>query len=326
MGRRGLSRSGLAASMLACAIWATMAAPAFADTGPCDSPQGPPQYPDKFDWNGAYLLGDPGGVRSKGREAGINLCLQYNAYAYDTAGGGLKRGPLAQGQIFSWIDIDLGKFTHVDLLNDTFLHAAMYSMQGRPITTREVGAFSAVSFFEQISTTRLGTAWLERRFLDGKLSLRAGQLDIDDEFVTSPTATAFLNGTFGYPSWMSTVLPSGGTTYPLPGPGARLKYSPTDAVTLMAGAYTGDPAGRSNPVPQLANRFGTTFNLNGGTFYIAEAAYSTAYPNSGVALQGTYKIGAWFETGHGFNDLRFDDTRAVARRSEFERHAEALRQ
>ena len=126
--------------------------------------------------------------------------------------------------------------------------------------------------------------WIERRFLDGKLSLRAGQLGMDDEFITSPTATAFINSTFGFPSWMATILPGGGPAYPLPGPGARLKYSSTDALTLMAGAYTGDPAGRSNPDPQLANRYGTTFNLNGGTLYIAEAAYSTAYPNSGVEL------------------------------------------
>jgi porin len=76
----------------------------------------------------------------------------------------------------------------------------------------------------------------------------------------------------------------------------------------MAGAYTGDAAGRSNPNPQLANRYGTTFNLNGGTFWIAEAAYSTAYANSGVALQGTYKLGAWYETGHRFNDLHIDNT------------------
>lgn len=295
--------------IIAGALWATFAAaPALADNGPCDAPQGPPQYPDKFDWNGAYLLGDLNGVRKKGQDAGITLCSQYNAYVYDNTPGGLKRGALAQGQLFSWIDIDLGKFTHVDLVNDTYLHAAMYAMQGRSITAREVGAFSAVSFFEQLSTSRLGTVWIEHRFLDGKLSVRAGQLGIDDEFFLSPTATAFINSTFGFPGWTATILPGGGAAYPLPGPGARVKWSPTDALTFTAGAYTGDPAGRSNPVPQLANRYGTTFNLDGGTLYITEAAFSTAYPNSTVPLQGTYKIGAWFETGHRFDDLRFDNS------------------
>jgi porin len=186
------------------------------------------------------------------------------------------------------------------------LHAGFYSLQGRAITPRYIGAFSSVSFFEALSTNRLGSVWVERRFLDGKLSLRAGQLGIDDEFFLSPTAAAFLNSSFGFPGWTAAVLPGGGAAYPLQGPGARLKYSPTDAITLMAGAYTGDPAGRSNPVPQLANRYGTTFNLNGGTFWIAEAAYSTAYANSGVDLQGTYKIGSWFETGHDFADQHYD--------------------
>ncbi|SDR08841.1 porin [Rhizobiales bacterium GAS113] len=304
-------RAGLFARvLLAGAVFGLLAgSPAFADGGPCDAPTGPAQYPDKFDWKaGSYLFGDLYGVRAKGTEAGVTLCSQYNFYAYDNARGGLKRGVDAQGQLFSWIDIDLGKFTRVDPLNDTYLHAGMYSLQGRSITPREIGAFSSVSFFEALSTNRLGAVWIERRFLDGKLSVRAGQLGIDDEFFQAPTAQAFLNSTFGFPGWTGAVLPGGGVAYPLQGPGARVKYSPTDAITVMAGAYTGDPAGRSNPVPQLANRFGTTFNLNGGTLWIAEAAYSTAYANSGVALPGTYKIGSWFETGHNFNALHLDTT------------------
>jgi porin len=296
-------------ALAACIILASpvLTGRARADTGPCDGPQGPAQYPDKFDWNGSYLFGDLYGVRSRGQQAGITLCSQYNAYVYDNANGGLKQGPLAQGQLFSWIDINLGKFTHIDGLNDTFLHAALYSMQGHPISLHEVGSFSAVSFTEQITTNRVGTAWIERRFFDGKVSIRGGQLGIDDEFMISPTATAFIDATFGFPTWLGTVLPGGGAAYPLQGPGLRAKFNPSEAVTLMAGAYTGNPADRSNPVPQLADRFGTTFNLNAGTLWIAEAAYSTAYPSSGVDLQGTYKLGAWLETAHRFDDLHFDD-------------------
>ncbi|MBV8829161.1 MAG: hypothetical protein JO108_07995, partial [Acidobacteriaceae bacterium] len=102
--------------MLLAILAPVTAPPSYADTGPCDAPQGPPQYPDKFDWNMSYLLGDLGGVRKKAQDAGVNLCLQYNATAYDNAQGGLKRGPIAEGQIFSWIDVDLGKFTQLDLL------------------------------------------------------------------------------------------------------------------------------------------------------------------------------------------------------------------
>ena len=304
MWRRGYAGAVIVVGVM---LGFALGCPAHADGGPCDAPAGPAQYPDKFDWSGgSYLLGDLQGVRNKATEAGVTLCSQYNLYAYDNARGGLKRGVDAQGQLFSWIDIDLGKFSRVDALSDTFAHAGYYSLQGRSITPREVGSFSSVSFFEALSTNRLGTAWIERRFLDGKLSLRAGQLGMDDEFFLAPSGSAFLNSTFGFPSWTGTVLPGGGAAYSLQGPGTRVKYSPTDSVTLMAGAFTGDPAGRSNAVPQLANRYGTTFNLNGGTLWIGEAAYSTAYANSGVALPGTYKIGAWFETRHDFNALRFD--------------------
>jgi hypothetical protein len=54
---------------------------AFADTGPCDAPTCPAQYPDKFDWNGgSSLVGDLFSMTccTKGTEAGITLCSQYN--------------------------------------------------------------------------------------------------------------------------------------------------------------------------------------------------------------------------------------------------------
>ena len=279
----------------------------FAQSGPCDSPQGPPTIPDNYNWNGGnYLLGDMGGFRSKAQQSGINFCLQYNTYLYQNAVGGLARGPVAQGQIFSWVDVDLGKLTRSDALASAYFHAAIYSMQGQSFSTKDVGLLSTATFTDQLTTTRLGSVWFEKQFLDGKLTVRAGQLGIDDEFLLSPTASTFINSTFGFPGWMGSDLPGGGAAYPLEGPGARLKYSLSDAVTLMGGVFTGDPAGRSNPVPQLANRYGTTFNLNGGALMLGEAAYSTAYPNSGVDLPGTYKVGAWYETGNRFNDLRFD--------------------
>ena len=107
MTRRG-SISGMAGAIGVALM--SSATPAFADTGPCDAPQGPPQYPANFDWSTSYLLGDLGGVRKNAQDAGITLCLQYNASVYDNAQGGLKRGVIGQGQIYPWIDIDLGKF------------------------------------------------------------------------------------------------------------------------------------------------------------------------------------------------------------------------
>ena len=129
----------LTGAMISVVLTATSA---FADTGPCDAPQGPAQYPANFDWNAELSSGRYRRIRKKAQDAGITLCLQYNATVYDNVKGGLKRGPIGEGQIYPWIDIDLGKLTHLDLLDDTFVHASLYSMQGRPITTREIGSFA----------------------------------------------------------------------------------------------------------------------------------------------------------------------------------------
>jgi porin len=279
---------------------AAMPAPSFAedDIGPCDDPTNPPRYPDKFNWNGAYLLGDLNGLRNKARDIGVTLCSQYNAYAFDNAKGGLKRGDLAQGQLFSWIDVDLGTFSRLGFLDGTSLHAAAYAMHGRSITTHEVGSFAGVSAIENDSTGA-GSVWLDRSLFGDKLSVRFGLLDAADEFLTSPTAGGFVNSTFAFPSWaegdlVDPIRRRNGALREPPVPAFRLRYDPTDSVTLMAGVYA-----NSSPLRQGATPSGG----DGGSLWIGEAAYTTDEPDSNTLLKGTYKLGAWYRTGLPFDNL-----------------------
>jgi porin len=108
---------------------------------------------------------------------------------------------------------------------------------------------------------------------------------------------------------MAYDLPNGGPATPLAAPAARVKYTPTDKITVMAGVYSADPAGRGRllfPAPysnaEYKNRYGTTFNLDYGTLYIAEAAYADAK----APLPYAYKIGGWFAGGARFLDQRYD--------------------
>jgi len=52
---------------------------------------------------------------------------------------------------------------------------------------------------EARSTTRLFEAWFQQKLFDDRLSIRLGQLSADTEFMISPSATLFVNSTFGFP-------------------------------------------------------------------------------------------------------------------------------
>jgi porin len=108
---------------------------------------------------------------------------------------------------------------------------------------------------------------------------------------------------------MALDLPNGGAATPLAAPAARVKYTPTDRLTVMAGVYSADPAGRGNLLflppfnnAEYKNHYGTTFNLNYGTLYIGEAGYSDAK----AALPFAYKVGAWIAAGARFLSLLSD--------------------
>ncbi|SDR58552.1 porin, OprB family [Rhizobiales bacterium GAS191] len=260
-------------------------------------------------WQQDTLLGDMGGFRTKAAEAGIQLGLTYTADFLGNTSGGWRRSFIAEGVLAPTLDMDLGKFTKIDALSGTSLHASLFQVAGRSISLHNTGALYLATNIEQVATTRVFEAYLEQKLFGDKISVRAGQMAIDSEFLISPTAATFISNTFYYPTWMAFDLPNGGAGTPLAAPAARVKYTPTDRITLMAGAYAADPAGRRNLVlpapfsnPEYKNRYGTTFNLNYGTVYIAEAAYADAK----APLPFAYKIGGWVVGGGRFFDQRRD--------------------
>ena len=96
---------------------------------------------------------------------------------------------------------------------------------------------------------------------------------------------------------MSANLPSGGPAYPLATPGMRLQVNPTDAFSLLAAVFSGDPAGKNcDSNPQSCNQYGTIFSFSGGAFWIGEAQYQVNQDKDARGLAAAYKFGAWYHT------------------------------
>src|SRR5260221_9814687 len=150
--------------------------------------------------------------------------------------------------------------------------------------------------------------WLQQTLFDDLVSVRAGQIAVDDEFFISQYAAHFINATFGWPEFMGVNALSGGPVYPLATPGARITLTPSRQLSFSAAVFNGDPAGRGPGNPQERDASGTSFRLGDGAFSIAEAAYARNQEKEAAGLPATYKLGGYYYTGP-FGDPRQDDTR-----------------
>ncbi|WP_158303924.1 carbohydrate porin [Paramagnetospirillum magneticum] len=273
-----------------------LAHPALAD-GDCEVT--PPGF-----WERDTALGSFGGARTelckKGVQLGVTSVNEMLANPY----GGVSHGGKGQGRMQFDLDIDLEKMAE---LKGTTLHAGAMWIYGGRISGKNLGNLMPVSNIEAIPSRRLFTLWGQQVLFDDMLSVRLGQLAVDDEFVVSKLSSVFVNSTFGFPFGISGNLPSGGAAFPMPTPGARVKLNLTDEVSWMTAAFAGDPAGKFDVRdPQWRNHDGTTFSFSRGTFYITEGAYAVNQEKNSKGLPGTYKLGAWYHSAR-FNDQHFDN-------------------
>ncbi|ABD89164.1 carbohydrate porin [Rhodopseudomonas palustris] len=261
------------------------------------------------------LTGTWGGARTALEDKGIEIGVVYIGEVLGISGGAKPAGgthATYEGRLDVTINTDLEKLvgwagakTHVRAFQ-------IHSAQGQN-AANYVGSIADPSNIDAYGTTRLFTAWFQQEFGTWG-SIRLGQLAGDDEFLVSTTAGGLINGTFGWAAIMAANLPSGGPAYPLATPGVRLQVNPTENISLLGAVFAGDPAGKnctSGNQQRDCNRFGTTFSLDGGAFWLGEAQYNFNQDKDATGLAGSYKVGAWYHTGDRFLDQYYQSNRST---------------
>ena len=246
-----------------------------------------------------------GGERKNLQDEGIQLSLSYVAETLANPIGGVKQGAIYEGLVTGTVELDLEKL--VKWQGATF-HVDGYQINGRGLTQNYVGNILDVSSIEALPTTRLHDLWLQQQAFEQKVSLRVGQIAIDDpnEFHISQYAGLFINSTFGYPDLLAEDLPGSGPGYPFAVPGARLRLAPTARLTFSTAVFNGDPAPPGPGNPQIRNGNGINFLIGeGGTLAIGELAYTFDLEPTTSTWMSDVKFGFWYH-GARFPDLRVD--------------------
>jgi porin len=231
---------------------------------------------------------------------GIKFAATYIGETLGNVSGGLKQGAVYDGRLNLAVDVDLQKL--VGLRELTF-HANMFQIHGDGLSRSNLQNFLVVSGIEALPSTRLYEIWFEQKW-GTSLSLRAGQLAADTEFINAKYTDVFTNASLGWPAITSVNLPSGGPSPPLAALGARLRANLTDNWTVSAAIFDGNAAGPGLDDPQLRDNHGVNFRINDPPLVIGEVQYIWNGKKGDPGLDGKFKVGGWRHFGE-FSDQRF---------------------
>ena len=255
------------------------------------------------------------GLRSTLGNYGISLGLQETSEVLGNVTGGIHRGADYDGLTELSLGLDTQKAFGWE--GGTFNVSAL-QIHGRDLSSDNLETLQTASGIEADRATRLWELWYQQAFLNGQADVKIGQQSIDQEFMVSTYSGLFINTMMGWPMIPSADLYAGAPAYPLSSLGVRLRAQPTGAITMLAGVYDDNPPGgpfNNDSQVRGGEQSGTAFNLNTGALFIAEVQYALNQPSVGqmagagqnTGLPGTYKLGAWYDTGD-FPDQQFDTT------------------
>lgn len=278
---------------------------------PQSQSQGTPAAP-QADGQGAQTVAplSPGGVLQayqawvhKLADDGFKFSLREDSEIWAKLAGPGNQTFSYVGLTTAKLDVDLDKW--VGWKGGEFLVSA-YDVHGHGPSRSFAGNLQLISDLEGAPSIKLYDLWLDQTWLDGKLSVRAGQEGANDELMMTTYGGVLFNSSFGFPGVAAADLPSGGPNYPLATPFARVRLKPDDHFTVYGAVFNGDPAPPGTGDPQIRDRNGTAFRLDDHTLGLVELWYSPD-TNGPANLPTTYKVGGWYSSDN-FADRRFDNS------------------
>ena len=245
---------------------------------------------------GDHLFGEWGRLRHKWSDHGFEFTVQYTGEVAGNVSGGVKRGTVYNGLLNVASDVNLEKAAG---WKGGSFHAAMLFPHGRSLTDHYVNDLFVTSNLDASDNVHLFELWLEQGLFDGKFSVRAGVMAVDQEFAFTEQGVLFGASEFGwFPiAGINVTAP----VYPQGAPGVRVKWQPSEFTYAQAAVVDGnvnplDSAGRET------NPHGVEFRFDEGALVLAEAGHKWKLH----AKPGTLKVGGWYHTAtHA--DVRLDN-------------------
>ena len=231
------------------------------------------------------FTGDWDGLRPWLSEKGVDVQVTYSGSFTSHLSGGFRTGTDWQGLLDVALEFDLEKLAG---WKNTLFHAEGLWVQGNDPSSEYIGNFDEVSGIAGVATIRPYQFWLQRQFYQDKLTLKAGWVTLDTDFMMSNGANLFTNASFGPPlqSWNGNFT---APVYPVAALGMFVEWKPDEKHELQLGLYDGDSGGERGNLHTSNTRTGS----DDGVAILLEGARE----HTVAGLPGTLKLGAGYNTG-----------------------------
>lgn len=246
-----------------------------------------------------YMLGDWGGLRSDLASHGVEFEFFYVGSMPTNLGGGIRAGTAYQHGFLAALDLDTEK---LGLWNGGHFHVSGVSLEGDPFAATYVGDLNKTNLVDFPADTRLWEAYYQQDLFNKKITLKAGLMSVDRDFIVpelynSLASINFLNQTFFFPTMAFNLydipgFPPGSHSLPSTpygSLGALVKWQPTESCYIQAAIYDGYPDESSS---------GTRLALRGeeGALMYFETGYRLNQGKDDQGLPGNYKLGGYYHT------------------------------
>jgi porin len=291
LGRVSLNR------LLKVSLWlCSIALPAYSQSGGQETLSGGDSHevsgPDR-----GFLFGDWGGERGRLQELGVDFDLHYISDSL----WNLESEQTARAAVFNrvrgTVDLDLGRLTHHQ---GWYFHATALWQGGGNMGTY-LGLITSPSGLSSANTFRLDSWWIERRWLDERLVVRAGQFAGQDFYGAQYDAASFIFEPLGY------ALGNLSNTFesfdPPSTPAAEVRVAP------LRWLYAKSMVLAASPAPFSQNPTGLIPQFHGTAMSVSEVGFSPGKKASSVRATGDVEsrkgYSGLYQFGAAYNPARF---------------------
>ncbi|HCN27685.1 MAG TPA: hypothetical protein DIT64_02655 [Verrucomicrobiales bacterium] len=246
-----------------------------------------------------YMLGDWGGLRSDLSDHGVDLEFFYVGSVPNNISGGIRHGAIYQSGMILALDLD---FEKMGLWKGGSFHASSVWLNGQPFSDQYVGDLNKTNLVDFPADFRVWQVYFQQHLLDEKLTLKAGLLSVDRDFIlpemyNSLASINFLNQTFFFPTMAFNLydqpfFPKGAHSLPSTPygvPAVVLKWDASQSLYLKAGVYDGYPD-KTGP--------GTRIQLHSdeGALFFYELGWRRNMEQGAKGLPTSVKAGGYYHT------------------------------
>jgi porin len=278
-------------------VWAALsvfAAHTYPQTAQEETLSGPDSHETGQGPHG-HLLGDWGGVRPYLFELGVRFDLQYISDSLSNIESDRNERFVSWNRVRGTVDIDFGALVGQSGL---YFHATALWQAGGNLGTY-LGLLTSPSGMSSAHTFRLDSWWLEKRWLDERLTVRLGQFAGQDFYGAQHYATSFIFEPMGYA--LGNLFTDFESFDPPSTPAVELRVVPIGNLYVKSMVIAED----RNPFSH--NPTGLVPQFHGATVIVSEIGFTPGKKASSVrafdnvetrkGYSGLYQFGASYNPG-----------------------------